>query len=511
MATKPNRLQAKQVYAYVNGVPTRRVQSFDWNSDFTIDSVFELGNDGLVEDVVSLVETNVTANSNEWGCVDPEAMFFGVYQSRNIRGDQTAQAIANTTGSIYVASFGAGGDWRAYATVGKWLQVIRFNAFPTTNTAEYVKIKSIRYAAGSQCNVLGLSPTYDLTAAPATGDYVSLVNDYTITQDTVDANPAHIILPHRYSASSTVMLHSIILPRCYVTGLTYTLDTGGASEQNYTLVGEEERMLLGTRREASSAAGSFMTYPNATLTFRIPYNSLAATGSPYAVYADSNLVSDVSGSGLITKSGSCTVIVRMGSSLGIDANSQLVYYYTNKTKRGYKKLTNLDSSIGKLSKGYMVLSMQKGTGTLEQLHRCTGVSINFPLTRESIDELGESRSIAKPLEGNLRNEVTLTLNRNDLREFAKMLGSQTAFDAGTLTEILMTNLKSVNNMKILVKLYNHQTTHDATTLLKTFTFEDCNFIGTSNTTPITGAAGIELRFSTQSLSIAGSGLPPKYS
>ncbi len=67
MATKPTRIQSKQVYALINGIPTRRVQSFDWNSNFTIESVFELGNDGIVEDSVNLVETGITWNSNEWG------------------------------------------------------------------------------------------------------------------------------------------------------------------------------------------------------------------------------------------------------------------------------------------------------------------------------------------------------------------------------------------------------------------------------------------------------------
>lgn len=511
MAIKPNRVQAKQVYALINSTPTRRVQSFDWNSSFETDSVFELGNNGVVEESVTAVETNVSMNSFEWGTVDVEAMVFGVFEQRNIRGDNTTAGVTNTTGSIYVASKGAGGNW-TNATVGKYLQVIRLNSTATTNDSEYVEIVSKRYAAASQANVFGISPA--LTAAPATGDVITLVNAYTITQDTVDSNPVHIVVPHRYSSSSTLLMHSILIPRCAVDSLSYTFDVGGAAEQNYTLLGEEERMLLGTRREAQSIVGSFMSYANATVVFRIPYNSLAATGSPYACYAGSNLVSSaITGTGGFSHtSGQVTVQARIGSGLSVDSTTQLVYYYTNKTKKGYRPLTNIDSAIGKLTKGYIVVQMQKQTeGTIQDLQRVQSVSINIPLTRESIDELGESRSIAQPLEANLRNEVTLSFARNDLREFAQLLGYGDEFDAGTLTEILMTDLKSVTNMRIYVKLYNSQTTHTVNTLLKTFQFDDCNFIGTGNTTPISGAAGLDLNFVSQSINIAGSGLPPTVS
>ena len=74
----------------------------------------------------------------------------------------------------------------------------------------------------------------------------------------------------------------------------------------------------------------------------------------------------------------------------------------------------------------------------------------------------------------------------------------------------MTNLKGVKNAVITAKFYASQTTHDATTLLKTMTYNNCNFIGDNNTTPISGAAGLELQFSSQSINIVGSGLPPVY-
>lgn len=514
MATKPTRLQAKQIYALINGVPSRRVQSFDWNSNFTVDSVYELGNDGIVEDTVSLVETNITMNSNEWGTTDLEAMVYNQYAIRNI-GAKTAGATTNTTVTLLISTRGAGGKWDAIATLD-WLQVIRWNKTGTVNDTEYVKIRKHKWAAtgatgGKGVHKIRLSPTYCLTAAATKGDMVCKINDYTITADTIDASPCHIILPHRYSTAATTILHSILIPRCYVDNLTYNFDVDGTAEQNYTLVGEEEIMLLGSRREAFVTFGSFCSYTSATLTFTVPKQSLAATGSPYMVYADSEVKRDLSSTGVITKTANaCTVQVRMGSGLGITSAAQIAYYHTNKVKRGYKKITNIDSSIGKLTKGYIEVWMQVGSGTNEQLSRCSGVSYGIPQTRESIDEFGESRSIAKPLEGNLRNEITLTFTRNDLREYAKLLGYESTFDAGTLKEILMTSLKSVNTVTIIIKLYASQTTHDATTLLKTFTMANCSFIGQSSTTPISGSSGLDLQFSTQSVNIAGSGLPPKY-
>jgi len=513
MAVKPVRVQAKQVAAYINGQPTRRAQSFDWSSNFTIDSVYEIGNAGIVEDSVTLVESGITVNSNEWGTTDLEAMMFRIHESRNIRGNGPVE---NTIATIYAASFGAGGDWEANGNatigIGKWLQVIRFNSSSTVNSSEYVKIAAVAHSTASLANQITLAAGYRLTSPPATGDVVSLVNAYTITQDTVDSNPAHFILPHRYNTSATTIMHSILLPRAFVDSLTYNFDTGGASEQNYTMVGEEERLVLGTYRETASITGSFMGYDNATgsLTFRVPIDSQASVGSWYVVYAASNLVT---ASGTINHaSAEATVHAFVGSNLSLDSTTDITYYYFRKAadRIGYKGLTNIDSSIGKLTKGYIEIQMQQSTGTVEKLLRCTGVGINIPLTRESVEEIGESRSISKPLEGNLRNEVTLTFNRNDLREYAKLLGDQEAFDAGTLNEILMTDLKAVKNITIIVKFYSSQTLRDATTLLKTMTFSSCNFIGDTNTTPISGSSTLELLFSTQSVNIVGSNLPPIY-
>ena len=517
MAVKPVRMQAKQVAAYINGQPTRRVQSFDWSSNFTVDSVFELGNAGLVEDSVTLVESGITVNSNEWGTTDLEAMIFGIHESRNILGNGAVSGVDNTIATIYVSSSGAGGDWavKGNATLGpgKYLQIIRTRSTATVNDAEYVKIDTVTYVPASLSNKVGLAAGFRLTAPPATGDVVSLVNAYTIDQNTVDSNPAHFILPHRLNTSATTLSHSILLPRAFVDNLTYNFDTGGASEQNYTLVGEEERLVLGTYREMTTIAGSFMSYSNVngSLTFRVPKDSMAAIGSWYVVYAGSNLVTST---GTIKHtSAQVTIHAFVGKNLSLTSTVDLVYYYFHKAadRIGYKGLTNIDSGIGKLTKGFITIELQQATGTVEKLLRCTGINISVPLTRESIDELGETRTISKPLEGNLRNEVVLTFNRNDLREYAKLLGSQEAFDAGTLNEILMSDLKSVKDITIITKFYNSQTIHDSTTLLKTMTFTSCNFIGDNSTTPISGASGLELTFSTESINFVGSGNPPIFS
>ena len=74
----------------------------------------------------------------------------------------------------------------------------------------------------------------------------------------------------------------------------------------------------------------------------------------------------------------------------------------------------------------------------------------------------------------------------------------------------MDDLQDVTNAKIVLKLYNSQSLHDSTTLLKTMTFDNCSFIGDNSTTPISGSGVLELQFSTQSVNIVGSGnLPTK--
>jgi len=514
MATKPNRTQAKQIYALVGSTPTRRVQSLDWNSNFTTDSVYELGNSGIVEDSISLVETGVTMNSNEWGTCDLEAQIFGVFEQRNI----VTTNGTNTTATIHTSAFGAGGHWAdstAALAAGDWLQIIRQNANATTNACEYVEVRTV--TASGYSDTIRLTGTNSASVAPSQSDIVTLVNKYTITEDTVDANPVHLMLPHRYSAASTVMMHSIALPRCYCDSLSYNIDVGGAAEQNYSLVGEEERMYLNNYREARTVTGSFIAYGTltgsvglATVQFRIPFESDCYTDhTPLACYCDSNLIG--SDGSYTTSDGVCTIIARIGTGLGLDSSTQITYYYSDDDYRGYKGVTNLDSGIGKLTKGYCEIWFGTSDDAAEKLLRATSVAINVPLGRESIEEIGESRSIAKPLEGNIRNEVTLGFNKNDLREYAKMLGESAAFDAGTLNEILMTDLKSVTNGIITVYFYNSQTTHDATTLLKTISFTSCSFIGSSSSGPISGAHSLELQFSSQTLSIEGSGLPPVYS
>ena len=513
MAVKPVRTKSSQIFAYVGATPTRRVQSLDWNSNFTVDTVYELGNAGVVEDSVTLVETSVTLNSNEWGTTDLEAMMFGIYEQRNIVSMNAAKSLlcTNALTTIYIGTLGTGESGWAAATVGSWLQVIRVNATATVNDAEYVKISDLTTTASLALKII-LDSAHCLTAAPATGDIVTLVNKYTITQDTVDSNPVSLILPHRYSTTATTIMYSVMLPRCAVDNLQYRISTDGAAEQNYTLVGEEERMTLTSRRELGSVTGSLMRYnTTGTVVFRIPRDCAGCFGSPYLVYADSNLAEGETN--IHHTSGACTVTATIGEGLTIDSTTQLVYFYTNITKKGWRGLTNIDSGIGKLTKGYVTVELTKTGGSAVQLLRCTGVDIAHPLTRESIDELGSSRSIAKPLEGNLRNELTLTFNRNDLKEYAQLRGldQYNNFVAGTLTQILMTDLKSVKDMSIVVKFWNSQTGRvTATNLLKTMTYSNCNFIGDTNSTPLTGAAGLELKFSSQTISIVGSGLPPIY-
>lgn len=512
MAVKPDRVQAKQVYAFTHSVPTRRVQSLDWASNFTTDSVFELGNAGIVEDSVTLVETGITMNANEWGTTDLIAQMFGVHQFRNIRGNNSASSVANAKATLFIACRGADGIWTSLAT-NDWIQVHRMSDFSTTNATYYAKVQGIAYQSASKTMRVRLTTATALPAPPATGDVVSLVNKYQITQDTVDANPVHLVVPHRYSSTATTVMHSILLPRCYVDNVTFRIDTGGAAEQNFSLLGEEEIMLLGSRREAFTITGSLGTYTSGTgaLTFTVPKDSRAAFGSPYMLYVGSNQYPH-STYAVTHTSGAVTCSVTIDTNLAVDSTTPLIYYYTNKTKKGYKPITNITSAIGKVTKGYVDIYLVLGSdGASSRLQRCTGFDLSIPLTRESIDELGSSRSLAKPLEGNLRNEITLTFSRNDLKELARLTGDETAFSNNTLTEILMTELKSVKSASIIVKFYNSQTGRNASTnLLATWTFTNCNFIGTNNTTPISGAAGLEVKFSTQSVDFSGSGLPPIY-
>ena len=134
---KPLRTQSKQVYAYVGNTPTRRVQTFDWASNFTIDSVYELGNAGIVEDAVTLVESAITMNSNEWGTTDLEAMVFGIYEQRPV-----IKSTANTASCIAVAVKGTGGSWASTgnATVGinTWLVILQRIMMPINSGSPVV-------------------------------------------------------------------------------------------------------------------------------------------------------------------------------------------------------------------------------------------------------------------------------------------------------------------------------------------------------------------------------------
>ena len=62
-----------------------------------------------------------------------------------------------------------------------------------------------------------------------------------------------------------------------------------------------------------------------------------------------------------------------------------------------------------------------------------------------------------------------------------------------------------------MKVDNSQNNHDSTTLLKNMAFTSCNVIGDKSTSPISGAYGLELTFSTESINFVGSGNPPIFS
>ena len=515
MSTKPTQILSKSVPVNINGSKTRRVQSLDWNSNFTTEEVYELGNSSLVEESVSLVDTAITLNAFNNGSTDNLAQALGVYKQRNVLGIGECADAANSTGSIWVSNYGAGGSWVSSVSVNDWLEVIRANAHATTNAAEYVKVASIRLAnAASLSTVIGLDATYNLSVAAATGDLVGLTNNYTINADSLDADPVHFTIPHRYSTSATTIMHTTLLPRAFIDNISYSFDTGGGADENMSFVGEEEIHTLNKFRESHVILGSFMEYTaTGTVSFRVPLSSHAAFASPYAVYAGSNLVT-VTTSDILHTSGEADVNANFATGLGVDSSTQIAYYYSTSIVsgvKGFKGLTNISNQIGKLTKGYIKIDLRNnGEGTLSALQRCTGISVGVPMGRTSIDELGESRSIAKALDSNLKQDLTLTFNRNDLKEYAKLINSDETFSTD-LYEVLMTDLKAVKDIDIIVYLYNSQTTFDVTTLLRTDTFTNCNFTGQSSSTPISGAAGLDLTFSTEAPSIVGSGLPPTYS
>lgn len=498
MPVKPERIHGKQVLAYIDGIPTRRIQSIDYNSSFDTDTIFELGNPGFVEEAVNSVETPITMTSNEWGNTDLEAMMFEKFK---------VKPIISATATRFTAAGAIMGQTATIASAGDWLQIVGNGA---TIIGDYVKVKAITAAAPNY--IYSIEGTYPMSAVPSPGYYACLCNKYVITENDLDAKYTDLILPYRYSPTSTNLMYSVLLPRAVVNNLTYRMDTGGAAEITYALTGDEERLVLGSMRELIEAPASLISYATSgTLTVAIPtYNEgRRNAGGKYLLYANNQLATtNQIVNTLISTLG--TLHVKLDSGLGLDSTGRYKYFFSRITKKGFRGVQTFTSGIGKLKRGYMDVCLATGNASTTKILRISGVDMTIPLARESLTEMGTDKPYGRQLTNPFKAEVTVSFTRNDLREYALLVNKVSQFDAGTLKEILMDDLKASKNTKIEVKLYNSRITHSANTLLKTFKFTSCNFIGDTTTTPVTGGAGLVFNFSSPNVTITGSGLPPIY-
>ena len=123
------------------------------------------------------------------------------------------------------------------------------------------------------------------------------------------------------------------------------------------------------------------------------------------------------------------------------------------------------NEIGALRQGQIeiyIVDPDSGGASFDNAWRLTGTTISADLTREPLTELGHLGPYDRPLTLPIPLTVTIDTTAGDLRNWAKIAGQLTAYDAdsSTLDDIDLTDLMNKDNLILVAKVYK-QTDEEA--------------------------------------------------
>ena len=419
MPTKPKKVQGAGVAVFADGAILSRLQSVTADTDLGVEEIREISNSSIVEFVEGTPTVSIQMEANQIGSRKNIAAITGV--------DGLLQTEMITPG---------GGDEPA----GETREITHFS-FDGTTTDLVVQIEE-----------------------------------------------------------DSVLARSMYMPDCFVTAVSWNFDVGGVATESYSLESDDKRMYEGATKELMVVSGWYDTtsplsgsgiritaHPNLSSYFPDDaFNTAEGTGTaftPIEASIDGTVIKDASSGAVITP-----VSPAVNAEDYLLFPSQYASQITNGRIRvlGYKDTINTNiaadttdsSTIGGIRKGMVEIFLISGSTwqyegrhtDAEEFLRLQTCSIDVDLSREALEELGNSQAFERSLNFPISSTVNFSALASDLQAWAGFANLREEYDAdfgGSVTSIGIRDWKQ--QAGLLIKVYDDDDTNASRNHLMTIT------------------------------------------
>jgi len=466
MPTEPYRVPHKSVSCIVDGIELPRVQELSFSGSIPFEDVNELANEGVVARIYNVPD--ITSTLKTWDCsVDTLAVLAGEYNSIEITGSSppllnSGQGYGNKT--IYIGADAPAGSESAFDTSG-------VNSIPIANE----------------------------------------------------------ILLHRKTPGSTTIAECLHLSKAFLTSWSLSWSTDGNFEQSYDFDVTSLHRYVGTSAQYAAIAKvipsathgnlrlvSSISSANGTAPLGVVHNSNFYLNAAYFTTGSSTGAYDMSFGKIANDYETLSISPHAGTSVSTPefnlGDYIRVLYMKWPVDFPFGELTtdyypNLPAAIkGANTDVYLYAN----NGTSSMMYRIQSIDISVPFDRTELNEIGGNMPFFQSL--TLPLNITLTINvlYSDLRHWAQFAGhgAETSFngnyDSSYDLDLAFDKLSTQSKCKIL--LYKSRTDHSSSKLLTTFILSNLDFSGSDEDYPVSDNATATLNFSTDRMTVMGSGI-----
>lgn len=244
---------------------------------------------------------------------------------------------------------------------------------------------------------------------------------------------------------------------CFLTSFSFNFPADGVATESYEFEGEHNRFFLNDWKNTLVYKAD---YSDAN-TLLISGTNLESTHQPVLLLENQDVVaelSDTNESITLTDSGADTEVTATdadGSRTFTDGKRYRVI--VSGSGNSFSTFSSTPDGIGGLRRGHVLAYLYNPAGNMEQTLRIQSVAIDGDLSREEQVELGSKKPYYRKLTRPINVSLSVEVNETDLEEYAKIVGSETAYDAGTLREIDMDDM--LRNSVFELVAYKSETAH----------------------------------------------------
>lgn len=381
---------------------------------------------------------------------------------------------------------------------------------------------------GTTNTVALMADIYNTANGSTAGGYKGSAGDntYVINQNHFQDAAVDMTVPT--SEDGSTLARTMYISYAFVNSLAFSYDVGGVATENYALEGDFKRWYLNDHKKAIVYTATYTNATTATISganLQTGYTGLMVTENGVVV-ADELTSTGRPGLGstiTLTDNAADTDVTSSTPTLALESGDRIRVVVSQDSTTTFTQLTSTPSGIGGLTKGQVEIHLSDAADTSAPLTSATAdralrvqtVSIDVDLSREVLDELGNSRSYARSLQAPVPISATVTVNDSDLQLWAEL--SQLTWDA-TLDELDIEDFVKVSILE--VRIFKSKTDHtidtsgalgttaNDNTLLKVVRLENCSVSSESHSISAGGIGQQEFTLTAESIVISGTGLSP---